>query len=65
MPAFSGKKSVAAIHSRDSLKVGKNYAGPAIITEYSATTVVPAGKRFWLDGVNNLVIEAQRYFPDR
>jgi N-methylhydantoinase A len=65
VPAFSGKKSVAAIHSRDSLKVGKNYAGPAIITEYSATTVVPAGKRFWLDRVNNLVIEAQQYFPER
>ncbi len=31
--------------------------GPAIVTEYSATTVVPAGKRFYLDGAENLVID--------
>jgi hypothetical protein len=31
--------------------------GPAVITEYSATTVVPAGKKFWVDAAENLVIK--------
>jgi len=30
--------------------------GPAVITEYSATTVIPPGKKFWLDASENLVI---------
>jgi len=28
-----------------------------VITEYSATTVIPAGKKFWVDAAENLVIE--------
>ena len=31
--------------------------GPAVVTEYSATTVVPPGKSFYLDGAENLVID--------
>jgi len=54
---FGGKKSATAIHARDSLKIGRKYSGPAITTEYSATTVVPKGKRFWLDRWENLLIE--------
>jgi N-methylhydantoinase A len=55
---FGGKKSATAIHARGSMKIGKKYSGPAIITEYSATTVVPRGKRFWLDKWENLRIES-------
>ncbi len=54
---FEGKKSVAATYNRDSLQPGKKYSGPAVITEYSATTLVPPGKRFLLDRAGNLVIE--------
>ena len=54
---FAGKKLTAAIQSRDSLQPGIKYAGPAVITEYSATTVVPPGKRFWLDKWGNLLIQ--------
>jgi len=54
---FAGKKVAAAIHARDTLKVGKKHSGPAIVTEYSATTVVPAGRSFWLDKQGNLMIE--------
>jgi N-methylhydantoinase A len=53
---FDGKKLATAIYSRDALKLGKNYSGPAIITEYSATTVIPPGKRFHLDPAGNLLI---------
>ncbi len=54
--SFDGKKLTTAIYSREALKPGKNYSGPAIITEYSATTVIPPGKRFHLDHAGNLVI---------
>ena len=40
------------------MKIGRKYSGPTIITEYSATTVVPGGRRFWLDKWENLLIES-------
>jgi N-methylhydantoinase A len=54
---FSGKKLAAAILSRDSLPIGKKYSGPAVVTEYSATTVIPRGVRFHRDQAGNLIIE--------
>jgi N-methylhydantoinase A len=56
---FNGKPLKTAIHERDQLRVEKKYTGPAIITEYSATTVIPPGKRFFTDRAGNLVIEIQ------
>ena len=53
---FDGKKLNTAICARDILKPSKKYNGPAIITEYSATTVIPPGKRFHLDHAANLIV---------
>jgi len=53
---FDGKKLATKIYSRDELNSGKTYLGPAIITEYSATTVIPPGKRFHLDRAGNLIV---------
>jgi N-methylhydantoinase A len=53
---FEGKTLETKIYSRDNPRPGKKYSGPAIITEYSATTVIPPGKSFHLDRANNLVI---------
>jgi N-methylhydantoinase A len=53
---FAGKKVTANIHARERLQPGRRYSGPAIVTEYSATTVVPPGMRFWLDRAGNLMI---------
>jgi N-methylhydantoinase A len=53
---FAGKKLTAAIHARDSLRIGKKYSGPAVVTEYSATTVVPPGWRCWSDRRASLMI---------
>jgi len=44
------------LYSRDDLQSGKKYTGPAIITEYSATTVIPPGKLFHLDRASNLIV---------
>jgi len=53
---FDSKKLATKIYSRDSLIPGKKYSGPAILTEYSATTIVPPGKRFTLDPALNLIV---------
>jgi N-methylhydantoinase A len=53
---FDGKKLTTAIHSRQALKPGRIYSGPAIVTEYGATTVIPPGKRFRVDGGENLIV---------
>ncbi len=54
---FSGKKIATAILSRDSLSIGKKYPGPAVVTEYSATTVIPPGLNFQIDRGGKLIIE--------
>jgi N-methylhydantoinase A len=52
-----GKRVVATVYARDGMQIDRRFRGPAIVTEYSATTVVPAGKKFWIDRPGNLVIE--------
>jgi N-methylhydantoinase A len=54
---FEGKKFAAASYDRESLRKGKKYSGAAVITEYSATTIVPRSMDFWLDRIGNLVIQ--------
>src|SRR5271165_3225060 len=56
---FEGKKLTTTIHSREELTPGKKYFGPDIITEYSATTVIPPHKRFHLDHAANLIVTIQ------
>lgn len=51
------RAELSAIHDRDQLQPLRKYRGPAVVTEYSATTVVPSGKRFWLDRSGNLIIQ--------
>ncbi|HEY2820194.1 MAG TPA: hydantoinase/oxoprolinase family protein [Candidatus Acidoferrum sp.] len=53
---FESKKFSTKIYSREDLIRGKTYRGPAIITEYSATTVVPPKKEFRIDEATNLQI---------
>jgi N-methylhydantoinase A len=53
---FGGKKFETSLRDRDVMPIGKKCSGPAIVTEYSATTVVPPGRSFWLDRAGNLII---------
>ncbi len=53
---FDSKKLKTKIYSREELQPGKKYSGPAIITEYSATTVIPPRKRFEIDKAANLIV---------
>lgn len=54
---FAGKRHRTQVIPRSSVKVGKMYRGPAIITEYSATTVIPPGLIYRKDRAGNLLIE--------
>ncbi len=54
---FMSREMPTAIIDRNSLKPGVRLRGPAIVTEYSATTVVPPGASFRLDRAANLVID--------
>lgn len=53
---FDGRKAVSRICARDELKLASRYRGPAIITEYSATTVVLPNWAFHIDRAKNLII---------
>ncbi len=53
---FDGKNLDTKLHSRGALRPAHKYSGPAIITEYSATTVIPPGKIFYLDRALNLIV---------
>jgi N-methylhydantoinase A len=58
--ALNQKKIRTIIYKRELLKPGKKYAGPAVITEYSATTVVPPGMTFELHRAGNLLIQVHQ-----
>ncbi|MGC2743611.1 MAG: hydantoinase/oxoprolinase family protein, partial [Candidatus Angelobacter sp.] len=54
---FAGRRYKTPIIPRSSIQQGRRYRGPGIITEYSATTVVPPGLRYQKDRAGNLLIE--------
>jgi N-methylhydantoinase A len=56
---FDGKPQPTRIYERDQLVRGKKYSGPAVVTEYSATTIVPPRMRFSIDRASNLLIDVQ------
>ncbi len=51
------KAETTPVYERSQLPPNHILRGPAIITEYSATTVIPPGKKFWVDQAENLIIE--------
>jgi N-methylhydantoinase A len=55
---FDGKRYKTAVLPREQVRPRRAYRGPAIITEYSATTVVPPRLAFRQDNSGNLIIEA-------
>jgi len=52
---FGGKRHKAQVLPRELVRPGRSYRGPAIITEYSATTVVPPGFKFKAEAANLLI----------
>jgi N-methylhydantoinase A len=56
---FDTKFQRAQILARESLPLNQAFRGPAIVTEYSATTVAPAGSFFSVDPSANLIIKVK------
>ena len=47
------------VYRRDTLPIGTTFAGPAIITQFDATTVVPPDATLLVDDALNLILELQ------
>ena len=54
---YGGQWQAGNVYSRDLLRPGDTFPGPAVIVEYSATTFVEPGAQVKVDGFGNLVIE--------
>ena len=54
---FSGRNFPTPIYDRDKLGAGMRFAGPAIVTEYSATTSIPPHWKARVDSFGNLILE--------
>jgi N-methylhydantoinase A len=53
---LAGKAMPTLIYDRDALSTRKTYSGPAVVTEYSATTVIPPKTNFHVDRAGNLIV---------
>jgi N-methylhydantoinase A len=53
----AGKALDTVIYDRDKLPVGVTFAGPAIVEQFDATTVVPRGWYAFVDRHGNLILE--------
>ncbi|HKE60217.1 MAG TPA: hypothetical protein VKB46_26075, partial [Pyrinomonadaceae bacterium] len=56
MAYFSGKRAQVGVYRRDQLSAGMKLRTPCIVTEYSATTLVPGDAEASLDPFGNLII---------
>jgi N-methylhydantoinase A len=54
---FNNRLVRTPVFQRADFVPGQILRGPAIVTEYSATTVIPRAKQFWMDAAENLVIK--------
>ena len=50
---------ITPVYQREDLPVGTTLAGPVIITQFDATTVVPPWAEIWVDAALNLVMEIE------
>ena len=54
---FGRKKVRAAVYQREKLSAGARLRVPCIVTEYSATTLVPEGCRAGIDASGNVIVK--------
>jgi N-methylhydantoinase A len=60
LPMYVDKQwQQAPVYDRQRLAPGSRFHGPALITEYSATTVVPADFSARVDGRRNVILQSQ------
>ncbi len=54
---LDGHKTTVELYKRDELRAGAKLETPCIVTEYSATTLIPADAKARVDQFGNLLIE--------
>jgi N-methylhydantoinase A len=54
--AFNATMLETTLYERDRLDVGATVAGPAIVEQFDATTVIPSGWSAQVDGYRNLIL---------
>src|SRR6185369_509729 len=54
---FGGRKVNAHVYRRDELRGGVKLKTPCIVTEYSATTLIPGDAKARVDSFGNILIE--------
>jgi N-methylhydantoinase A len=54
--SFNGTIMEATLYERDRLDIGTSIAGPAIVEQFDATTVIPSGWSGQVDGYRNLIL---------
>jgi N-methylhydantoinase A len=57
---FHGRRNMAAIYDRSLLRAGNRIPGPAIVTEYSATSLIPPDWSARVDRTGNLILGPRR-----
>jgi N-methylhydantoinase A len=55
---LDGKRRAASLIAREELRCGDSFAGPAVISEYSATTLVSEGWRANVDAYGQILLTA-------
>jgi N-methylhydantoinase A len=55
---FQRKRLRAGVYHREELPAGARLRVPCIVTEYSATTLIPSGASAIVDGQRNIIIES-------
>ncbi len=60
---FAGRFMRSRVYRREGLVPGDSFRGPAIITEYTAATVVPPNAAVQVDDLGNLVITFEEVYP--
>jgi N-methylhydantoinase A len=55
---LDGRRQAASLIARENLRSGDSFAGPAVISEYSATTLVPESWRATVDDYGQILLTA-------
>jgi N-methylhydantoinase A len=55
--SLNGAMTDATLYERDRLDIGATVAGPAIVEQFDATTVIPPGWSGRVDGFRNLILQ--------
>ena len=56
---FDGATVQCPVYQREKLDVGHAFAGPAIVDQLDATTVIPPGHMARVDAFKNILITAE------